>query len=89
MVDPKDFLQPPASAIAPRVLSQAKPGAIVLMHDGGASRHNTVQALSVIPQLKQQGYRFVTVPQNASCTKAANCRSQIPLNRHLNKIDLI
>jgi len=62
-IAPKDFLQPPASAIAPRVLSQAKPGAIVLMHDGGASRHNTVQALSAIPQLKQQGYRFVTVPQ--------------------------
>ncbi|MGB8687818.1 MAG: hypothetical protein WCD53_10850 [Microcoleus sp.] len=45
------------------MLSQAKPGAIVLMHDGGASRHNTVQGLSAIPQLKQQGYRFLTVPQ--------------------------
>ena len=33
------------------------------MHDGGASRHNTVQALSAIPQLKQQRYRFLTVPQ--------------------------
>jgi len=63
-IAPKDFLQPPASAIAPRVLSQAKPGAIVLMHDGGGNRKHSVEALSaIIPQLKQQGYRFVTVPQ--------------------------
>jgi Predicted xylanase/chitin deacetylase len=46
------------------VLSQAKPGAIVLMHDGGGNRQETIKALSVIiPKLKQQGYRFVTVPQ--------------------------
>jgi len=86
-IAPKDFLQPPASAIAHRVLSQAKPGAIVLMHDGGGNRQETIKALSVIiPKLKQQGYRFPTVPQNASCTKTANGRSQIPINRHLIKI---
>ena len=63
-IDPKDFLQPPAAAIARRVLSQASPGAIVLLHDGGGDRQQTVEAVSVIiPKLKQQGYRFVTVPQ--------------------------
>jgi peptidoglycan-N-acetylglucosamine deacetylase len=63
-IDPKDFLQPPASAIADTVLSQAKPGAIVLLHDGGGTRQETVNALSIIiPKLKQQGYRFVTIPQ--------------------------
>ncbi|WP_293336986.1 polysaccharide deacetylase family protein [Microcoleus sp. CAWBG58] len=63
-IDPKDFLQPPASAIARSVLSQAKSGAIVLLHDGGGDRQETVEAVSVIiPKLKQQGYRFVTVPQ--------------------------
>lgn len=63
-IDPKDFLQPPASAIAHSVLSQAKPGAIVLLHDGGGTRQETVNALSIIiPKLKQQGYRFVTIPQ--------------------------
>lgn len=63
-IDPKDFLQPPAAAIARSVLSQASTGAIVLLHDGGGNRQQTVEALSaIIPKLKQQGYRFVTVPQ--------------------------
>ena len=63
-IDPKDFLQPPAAAIARSVLSQASTGAIVLLHDSGGNRQQTVEALSaIIPKLKQQGYRFVTVPQ--------------------------
>ncbi|MCV3213683.1 polysaccharide deacetylase family protein [Plectonema radiosum NIES-515] len=46
------------------VLRDAKPGGIVLMHDGGGDRQRTVQALpQIISGLKQQGYRFVTVPQ--------------------------
>ena len=63
-IDPKDFLQPPAAAIARTVLSQASTGAIVLLHDGGGNRQHSVEALSaIIPKLKQQGYRFVTVSQ--------------------------
>ncbi|MEG5061303.1 polysaccharide deacetylase family protein [Microcoleus sp. A2-C5] len=63
-IDPKDFLQPPAAAITRSVLSQATSGAIVLLHDGGGDRQQTVEAVSaIIPKLKQQGYRFVTVPQ--------------------------
>ncbi len=46
------------------VLRDAKPGGIVLMHDGGGDRQRTVQALpQIITGLKQQGYRFVTVPE--------------------------
>jgi peptidoglycan-N-acetylglucosamine deacetylase len=46
------------------VLRDAKPGAIVLMHDGGGNRERTVKALpEIISGLKRQGYRFVTVPQ--------------------------
>ncbi|MDZ7958386.1 MAG: polysaccharide deacetylase family protein [Aulosira sp. DedQUE10] len=46
------------------VLRDAKPGSIVLMHDGGGDRQRTVQALpEIILRLKQQGYRFVTVPE--------------------------
>jgi peptidoglycan/xylan/chitin deacetylase (PgdA/CDA1 family) len=46
------------------VIRDAKPGAIVLMHDGGGNRERTVKALpEIISGLKQQGYRFVTVPQ--------------------------
>ena len=46
------------------VLKGAKPGFIVLMHDGGGDRHRTVEALpQIISGLKQQGYRFVTIPE--------------------------
>ncbi|MBW4618771.1 MAG: polysaccharide deacetylase family protein [Cyanosarcina radialis HA8281-LM2] len=46
------------------VLKGAKPGAIVLMHDGGGDRSKSVKALPlIIAGLKQQGYRFVTVPE--------------------------
>jgi peptidoglycan/xylan/chitin deacetylase (PgdA/CDA1 family) len=51
-------------AFVNNVLKGAKSGAIVLMHDGGGDRYRTVQALpEMIRGLKQQGYRFVTVPQ--------------------------
>ncbi|MBW4642316.1 MAG: polysaccharide deacetylase family protein [Goleter apudmare HA4340-LM2] len=46
------------------VLRDAKPGSIVLMHDGGGDRRRTVEALpQIISGLKQRGYRFVTVPE--------------------------
>ncbi|HLO86280.1 MAG TPA: polysaccharide deacetylase family protein [Nostocaceae cyanobacterium] len=46
------------------VLKGAKSGAIVLMHDGGGNRQRTVQALpGIITALKQQGYKFVTIPE--------------------------
>ncbi|BCL35919.1 polysaccharide deacetylase family protein [Nostoc sp. MS1] len=46
------------------VVKGAKPGYIVLMHDGGGDRKRTVEALpKIISGLKQQGYEFVTVPE--------------------------
>jgi len=52
------------SAFVNNVLKGAKPGAIVLMHDGGGDRSRTVKALpEMIAGLKQQGYRFVTIPE--------------------------
>ncbi|MGB3265772.1 MAG: polysaccharide deacetylase family protein [Microcoleus sp.] len=63
-IDPKDYQQLPADTIAHTVISQATSGAIVLLHDGGGDRQQTVEAVSaIIPKLKQQGYRFVTIPQ--------------------------
>ncbi|MBD2439048.1 polysaccharide deacetylase family protein [Nostoc sp. FACHB-110] len=51
-------------AFVNNVLKGAKPGAIVLMHDGGGDRKRTVEALpKIIAGLKQQGYRFVTIPE--------------------------
>lgn len=62
-IDPNDYLRPGAKQIAERVLSAAKPGAIVLMHDGGGAREQTVAALPrIIRGLRRRGYRLVTVP---------------------------
>ncbi|WGV28655.1 polysaccharide deacetylase family protein [Halotia branconii] len=46
------------------VFRLAKPGGIVLMHDGGGNRTKTVQALpEIITGFRKQGYSFVTVPE--------------------------
>lgn len=61
-VDPHDYERPPAAMIVERVMSQVRPGGIVLMHDGGGDRSQTVAALPVIiDQLRAQGYGFTTV----------------------------
>lgn len=53
-----------APLIVDNVLSQVKPGGIVLMHDGGGDRSATVEALpQIISALRSQGYQFVTVPE--------------------------
>ncbi len=63
-VDPADWSRPGAAAIAQRVLSAVHPGAIVIMHDGGGDRSETVEALgTIVPQLLARGYHLVTVPQ--------------------------
>jgi peptidoglycan/xylan/chitin deacetylase (PgdA/CDA1 family) len=52
------------ATIVQRVLSGATPGAIVLMHDAGGNRSETIAALpSIIGGLRARGYKLVTVPQ--------------------------
>ena len=61
-IDTRDWQRPGADAIASHVLESAYPGAIVLMHDGGGDRSQTVEALrSVLEALSSQGYVFEVV----------------------------
>ncbi len=63
-VDPSDYTLPGVAAIEQRVLAQVKPGAIVLSHDGGGPREETLAAYPyIIRALRARGYRFVTVPE--------------------------
>lgn len=63
-VDTNDWQRPGASVIASRVISGARPGAIVLMHDAGGDRGQGLAALPrIITGLKARGYELVTVPQ--------------------------
>ena len=61
-VDPSDYSNPGSGAIAGRVIGAVNPGSIVVMHDGGGHRGQTVAALpAIINALRARGYRFVTV----------------------------
>ncbi|MGC1213903.1 MAG: polysaccharide deacetylase family protein [Micromonospora sp.] len=54
-VDPQDWDHPPAKTIVQRVEVTARPGAIVLMHDGGGDRRPTLAACQrLIPDLKRR-----------------------------------
>jgi peptidoglycan/xylan/chitin deacetylase (PgdA/CDA1 family) len=58
-VDTQDWRRPGAKAIASHLLSHAKPGVIILMHDGGGDRSQTIEGLkTALPQLQEQGYIF-------------------------------
>ncbi len=61
-VDPDDWKRPGTAAIVSRVLDQVRPGAVILMHDGGGDRSQTVAALgTIIDTLRAQGCSFVTL----------------------------
>ena len=61
-VDTRDFSRPGVGAIVATTFAEVRPGAIVLMHDGGGPRAQTVAALPrVIRGLRRRGYRLVTV----------------------------
>jgi peptidoglycan/xylan/chitin deacetylase (PgdA/CDA1 family) len=63
-VDTSDYARPGASRIAYTALSGARPGAMILMHDGGGNRAQTAAALPrIISSLRRRGYKLVTVPQ--------------------------
>ncbi|MBD2164530.1 polysaccharide deacetylase family protein [Calothrix membranacea FACHB-236] len=62
--DSMDYSRPSVPRLINNVFQAAKPGGIVLMHDGGGNRSQTVQALpSIIARFKKEGYSFVTVPE--------------------------
>ncbi|HEX8073731.1 MAG TPA: polysaccharide deacetylase family protein [Thermoleophilaceae bacterium] len=63
-VDSEDYRRPGAGAIVRKVLRGARPGAIVLMHDAGGPRSQTVAALpTIVRRLRRRRYKLVTVPQ--------------------------
>lgn len=62
-VDTTDWKKPGADVIAQRIQSGG-PGNIILMHDGGGDRSQTIEGLrQALPKLKEQGYSFITVQE--------------------------
>ncbi|HWS34981.1 MAG TPA: polysaccharide deacetylase family protein [Actinoplanes sp.] len=59
--DPRDWSRPGVAAITKRLLA-AKPGQILLCHDGGGDRSQTLASLkTVIPALQAKGLKFVAL----------------------------
>src|SRR5262249_61277987 len=75
-VDADDWALPGADAIVQRVVDGLtnpdpdKRGQVVLLHDSGGDRSQTVAALpTLIRELRQRGYKFVTVSELAGLTR--------------------
>jgi peptidoglycan/xylan/chitin deacetylase (PgdA/CDA1 family) len=62
-VDSRDWARPGVTRILAAVARQLRPGAIVLFHDGGGDRSQTVAALpGVLALLAARRYRVVALP---------------------------
>ena len=62
-VDPRDWSRPGTPAIIDTILKEVRPGAIVLNHDCGGDRSQTVAALKTyLPTLIDSGYLFTAPP---------------------------
>jgi peptidoglycan/xylan/chitin deacetylase (PgdA/CDA1 family) len=63
-VDPRDWSNPGVEAIASNVIGNAHNGSIVVMHDGGGNRSETIAALpAILSHFRHRGYKFVTVAE--------------------------
>jgi peptidoglycan/xylan/chitin deacetylase (PgdA/CDA1 family) len=60
-VDPRDWSRPGVRTIVGDILSNTRTGSIILEHDGGGNRSQTVAALKIwLPRLLDAGYQFTT-----------------------------
>ncbi len=75
-IDPDDWLRPPAQTIIDRILKQVadldpdNAGNVILLHDAGGDRSETVKALpKLIDELRARGYELVPVSELAGLTR--------------------
>ena len=60
-VDPRDWSMPGVHHIVRNIMKNTQPGSIILEHDGGGNRSETVKALRIVlPRLLDEGYHFAT-----------------------------
>lgn len=63
-VDSKDWRNPGVKQIVDNVIKNVFPGAIILMHDGGYQRTQTIKALGpIIDALRERSYRLATLSE--------------------------
>jgi peptidoglycan-N-acetylglucosamine deacetylase len=60
-VDPRDWSRPGVASIVGNIMRNTRTGSIILEHDGGGNRSQTVAALTIVlPRLLAAGYHFAT-----------------------------
>jgi len=60
-VDPRDWARPGVRHIVSDIMDKTRPGSIILEHDGGGNRSQTVAALRIVlPRLLAAGFHFQT-----------------------------
>ncbi|WP_116947178.1 bifunctional polysaccharide deacetylase/glycosyltransferase family 2 protein [Jiangella endophytica] len=84
--DTQDWARPGVDEIVRHAIPENGDGAVVLMHDAGGDRSQTVEALDrLIPELRSRGYRFATVGDvvgedvTAPATRAERLRGDVLL----------
>ncbi|MGE7546090.1 polysaccharide deacetylase family protein [Sporosarcina newyorkensis] len=77
-LDTLDWKNPGVKKIVNFVLDGAKEGNVVLFHDGGGNRQQTVEALkTILPELKKEGYKFVSISELMKIQGAEHQEKQI------------
>ena len=72
-IDSKDWRRPGIDRIVDNVMSKISPGVIILFHDGGGFRSQTVEALGqIIDALRTNGYHFVTLSELKALDSVSN-----------------
>lgn len=65
-----EFHVPSARYAARHILLNTRPGAVIVLHDGAADRHRTVDTLGrLLPTLRRRGYRVVTLSALAEASE--------------------
>jgi peptidoglycan/xylan/chitin deacetylase (PgdA/CDA1 family) len=73
-IDTTDWTRPGVTVIVARALA-ARAGEIVVMHDGGGNRSQTVAAVpTIVRALRARGFRLVTLPQLLALAPPARLR---------------
>jgi peptidoglycan-N-acetylglucosamine deacetylase len=68
-IDSRDWSNPGTAQIVKNIMSDVRNGDIILLHDQGGNRTQTLQALArIIPKLEDKGYQCVTVSQLLAST---------------------
>jgi cellulose synthase/poly-beta-1,6-N-acetylglucosamine synthase-like glycosyltransferase/peptidoglycan/xylan/chitin deacetylase (PgdA/CDA1 family) len=89
-MDSEDWQRPGVAQIIKNATPPGDTGAVILFHDAGGDRAQTVEALrTFIPMMKQRGYRFTTVTagMNLAIEQQGKALPLLPVNPRAESTD--